>query len=140
SGWGSVNVRATATSGTLRRWSLLDVDAPHHVADLRGLRDVDPFDHVAEEAVVLRELAGAVVDAHEELRAVRVRPGVRHRHRAERVLAAHRLVVEAIAGAAAPASLGATALDHELGNDAVEREAVVVAVARERDEVVHRVR
>ena len=112
----------------------------HHVADLGRLRDVHALDHVAEEVVARRELARAVVDADEELRAVRVGAGVRHRDRAERVLALHRLVGELVAGAAAAAALGAAALDHELGHDAVEREAVVVAVAREADEVVDGVR
>ena len=116
---------------------LLDDHGLHHVADLGRLRDVDALDDVAEEVVVLRELAGAVVDADEELRAVGVRTGVRHRDRAERVLALHRLVAELVAGTAATGALRASALDHEVGHDAVEREAVVVALAGEPDEVVH---
>src|SRR2546422_969799 len=44
------------------------------------------------------------------------------------------------AGAAPSAALRISALDDELGNNTVEREAVVEAVACERDEVVHRVR
>ena len=67
-------------------------------------------------------------------------PGVRHRDRAERVLALHRLVGELVAGTAAAGALGAAALDHELGHDAVEREPVVVALPREADEVVDGVR
>src|SRR4051794_23333355 len=59
--------------------ALLDHDGLHHVADLGGLGDVHALDDVAEEVVVLRELAGAVVDRDEELRAVRVRAGVGHR-------------------------------------------------------------
>ena len=99
-----------------------------------------PVDDVTEQVVVRRELAGAVVDADEELRSVRVGTGVRHRDRAERVLALHRLVGELVAGTTATAALGATALDHELRHDAVEREVVVVALAREPDEVVDGVR
>ena len=111
----------------------------HDVADLGGLRDVDALDHVAEEVVVLRQLAAAVVDRDEELRAVRVRTGVGHRDRAQRVLTLHRLVTELVARAAAAGALGAAALDHELRDHPVEREAVVVALPREADEVVHRV-
>ena len=54
-------VAAHARPGYASRSSI--VDRLHHVADLRGLRDVDALDHVAEEVVVLGELAGAVVDA-----------------------------------------------------------------------------
>src|ERR1700704_969692 len=57
----------------------LDRHALHRVAHLRGQRDVDPVGDVAEEVVGLVELPAAVVDAHEELRAVRVLARVRHR-------------------------------------------------------------
>ena len=49
-------------------------------------------------------------------------------------------VAELVAGAAGAGALRAAALDHEVGDDAVERQAVVEALAGEADEVVHRVR
>ena len=66
------------------------------------------------------QLAPAVVDADEELRAVGVGPGVGHGDGADGVLAAHRLVGEAVARAASTGALGIAALDDELGHDAVE--------------------
>src|SRR5438270_3538695 len=44
-------------------------DGAHDVADLDGLGDVEPVDHIAEEVVALGQLLTAVVDADEELRA-----------------------------------------------------------------------
>src|SRR5262249_48504542 len=58
----------------------------------------------------------------------------------ERVLALHGLVGEAVARTAAPAAFRTSTLDHEVGHDAVEREAVVVALMGQCDEVVDRVR
>jgi hypothetical protein len=46
------------------------------------------------------------------------------------------LVLELVAGAARPVSTRAPALDHEVGDDAVERDPVVEAVLRELHEVV----
>src|SRR6478672_4442715 len=45
-----------------------------------------------------------------------------------------------VARATTPTAFGAAALDHELRHHPVEREAVVVPLAREPHEVVHRVR
>jgi len=47
------------------------------------------------------------------------------------------LVLEPVAGAAAPGAFRATALDHEIGNHAVEVEAVVKPAPGEVDEVGH---
>lgn len=49
-----------------------------------------------------------------------------------------KLVFEAIAGAAAPAALRASRLDHEVGDDAVELQPVVEALVGELHEVGHR--
>ena len=50
----------------------------------------------------------------------------------------HDLVFEAIARTTGAAATWATALDHEVGNHAMEAEAVVVAALDEVDEVRHR--
>ena len=76
----------------------------------------------------------------EELRAVRVRPGVRHRERALDDLVVVELVLELVAGAAGAGALRAAALDHEVGDHAVEDEPVVEAFARELREVRDRLR
>src|SRR5689334_13071095 len=73
--------------------TFFDCHTLHPVADLGRERDVHAVDDVAEQVVRLVELAGAVVDAHEELRAVRVLARVRHRDRAERALTLHVLVI-----------------------------------------------
>src|SRR3954469_11930185 len=115
--------------------AFFDFDFADDVADLDAEGGVHALHYVAEEVVVLRQLAGAVVDADEELRAVGVLAGVRHRDRAERVLALHRLVAPLVARAAAPAALRVAALDDEVRHHAVEGEAVVEPVAGQRDEV-----
>src|SRR5450759_2549212 len=107
------------------------------------VHDVEaPGDH-AEDRVALRQRVVGVHD--EELRAVGVRPGVRHRERAAGVAAGERLVGELVAGAAGAdpalvqrgllAVLAVAALDHEAGDDAVEDDVVVEALPGELDEV-----
>ena len=66
-------------------------------------------------------------------------PGVGHGQRADLVAAGlGQLVLEAVAGAAAAGAGGVAALDHEVADDPVEDDALVVAVAGEEHEVVHR--
>ena len=65
-------------------------------------------------------------------------PGVGHGHDALGVAALHRLVGEAVARTAAPGPGGIAGLDHKALHDAVEGDAVVVALARQEHEVVHR--
>ena len=50
------------------------------------------------------------------------------------------LALDAVAGTAHAGALGAAALDHEAGNDAVEDEAVIKAAVCQRDEVIDRLR
>src|SRR3954466_11517195 len=76
----------------------------------------------------------------EELAAVRVRPGVRHRERAPDDLVVVDLVLERVAGAAGAGAERAAALDHEVLDHAVEDHAVVEAVARQLAEVLHGLR
>src|SRR5215211_3384595 len=95
------------------------VDCIHAVGDAAeyGVLAVEP-----------RRLGGG---DDEELRAVRVRPRVGHRERAADDLVLVDLVLELVAGAAGAGALRAAALDHEVADDAMEREAVVVALLRE---------
>jgi hypothetical protein len=72
----------------------------------------------------------------EELAAVRVRAGVRHRQRAALDPVLVELVFELVARAAPAGALRTATLDHEVRDDAVEDEAVVEAVAGELREVV----
>src|SRR6266508_878232 len=92
-----------------------------------GLDHVHPFDHLAEDRVLaVQPRRGG--DGDEELRPVRVRPGVGHGQEAgavERRSVRRALVLELIPGAAAARSLGVPALDHEIGDDAVKDRAVV---------------
>src|SRR5690242_18263136 len=107
--------------------------------------DVQAFRDLAEDRVVLRQPADEVLVADEELRAVGIRAGVRHRERAPVVVAGERLVLELVAGAAGAdaagverrllAELPVAALDHEARDAAVEDHVVVEALLRELDEV-----
>jgi hypothetical protein len=103
--------------------------------------DLEPLHHLAEEGVLRRQAdAGAAAD-DEELAAVRVGPGVRHRDRPDLVAAGSReLVGEGVPGAAGAGPLRVPALAHEALDDAVEDDAVVVVVPGEGDEVVDRLR
>src|SRR6266511_3113207 len=87
-----------------------------------GLDHVHPFDHLAEDRVLaVQPRRGG--DGDEELRPVRVRPGVGHGQEAgavERRSVRRALVLELIPEAAAARSLGVPALDHEIGDDAVK--------------------
>src|SRR5436190_4127383 len=126
------------SSGELDRGDPDRLDGP--VAGVR-LRRPDPIDDVlaagdlAEDRVLPVEPRALVGGDDEELRAVRVRPGVGHRQRAARDLVVVDLVLERVARAAGPGALRAPALDHEVGDDAVEDQAVVEALAGELLEV-----
>ena len=72
----------------------------------------------------------------EELAAVRVRAGVRHRERAALDPVLVGLVLELVAGPARAGAGRVTALDHEVGDDAVEHDAVVEALPGEALEVL----
>src|SRR5713226_4259670 len=70
----------------------LDRYGCHHVAYRDLENDVHAGLNVAEQVVTLGQLLRIVGRTDEELAAVGVRPRVRHRQRAGRVLAEHRLV------------------------------------------------
>src|SRR2546428_4297921 len=90
-------------------------DGLHHVTDLDGLDHVDALLDVAEQ-VVLAVQPGGVGVGDEELAAIGVGPGVRHRHRPFDIGLLDRLVREAIPGAAAAVALGAPPLKDQAGH------------------------
>src|SRR4051812_14892048 len=102
--------------------------------DLVG--DVQPGRDSPEDGVLAVEPRTCFRRDDEELAPVRVRPGVRHCERAAVDPVLVELVLELVAGPAAAGPRRVAALDHEVGNDAVEDQAVVEAVARELDEVL----
>src|SRR4051812_7225441 len=100
--------------------------ALHRVEHVEALHDL------SEQAVLRRQANTGLTRHQEELAAVRVRPGVRHRHRADLVLTRlGQLVVEAVAGTAPPGARRIAALAHEAVDDAVEDDPVVVVVQGE---------
>ena len=103
--------------------------------------DLEPLHDLAEQRVLRRELDTRLPRDDEELAAVRVGPGVGHRHRTDLVLAGLRqLVGEPVPGAAPTAAVRIATLAHEAVDDAVEDDAVVVVVEGEEHEVVDRCR
>ena len=88
-----------------------------------------PAVDLAEDGVLAVEPRRRIGGDDEELGAVRVRAGVRHRERALDDLVVVELVLELVAGAAGAVALRAATLDHEVGDHAVEDQAVVEAVA-----------
>src|SRR5439155_2289989 len=117
----------TGTVLRVRRGGLQLVDHVHAVG------------HLAEHRVLPVEPWALGGRDDEELRAVRVGAGIRHRQRTAYDAVLVRLVLERVAGTAGSRSLRAASLDHELLDDAVEREAVVEALTRQAAEVVNRV-
>ena len=106
--------------------------------DLLG--DVLAARHLPEDGVLAVEPRGRVGGDDEELAPVRVRAGVRHRERPALDLVVVELVLELVARAAGAGALRAAALDHEVGDDAVEDQPVVEALAGELGEVLDRLR
>ena len=106
--------------------------------DLLG--DVLAARHLPEDGVLAVEPRGRVGGDDEELAPVRVRARVRHRERPALDLVVVELVLELVARAAGAGALRAAALDHEVGDDAVEDQPVVEALAGELGEVLDRLR
>src|SRR3954468_14743793 len=98
--------------------------------------DVHPVDDLPEDRVLAVEPRRRVGGDDEELAAVRVRAGVRHRERAAHDLVVVELVLERVARAAAAGPGRVAALDHEVLDHAVEDHAVVEVVAGELLEVL----
>src|SRR3954453_13820557 len=111
-----------------------------------GVRGLDLVDHVhavghaPEDRVLAVEPRRRVGGNDEELAAVRVRAGIRHRERAAHDLVVVELVLERVARAAATGAVRVAALDHEVLDHAVEDHAVVELVAGELLEVLDRLR
>src|SRR5215472_10950 len=85
------------------------------------LNDVVALHDFAEDGVpIVEPWSGG--DGDEELTAVRVGTGIRHREQARLRMLQRRmeLVCELIPGAASARSLRAAALNHEIGNDAMK--------------------
>jgi hypothetical protein len=82
--------------------------------------DVHPGRDLAEDGVLAVEPRAGIGGDDEELRAVRVRAGVRHRESAALDLVVVELVLELVAGAARAGAGRVAALDHEVRDHAVE--------------------
>src|SRR3954454_5129449 len=126
----------------LRQLDALDHRVLRRLVARVGLRSLDRVDrvhtvrHLPEDRVLAVEPRRLGGRDDEELRAVRVRAGVRHRERAADDLVVVDLVLERVAGAARAGAGRVTPLDHEVLDHAVEDHAVVEAVAGEFAEVL----
>ena len=106
---------------------------PRDVRDL--VDDVHAGRDLPEDRVLPVEPGALLGGDDEELAAVRVGAAVRHRERAADDRPAVRLVLELVARPTGAVPARAAALDHEVRNDAMERQAVVVALGGKLDEV-----
>lgn len=104
----------------------VDDDFLDKVAAFDGVDDVLSFGRFTEDGVLAVEVRGGAM-SDEELGAVRVGAGVGHGEHAGLVVAAVclALALELVAGVSGAGAEGAAALDHEIGDDAVEAQAVV---------------
>ena len=98
--------------------------------------DVLAARHLSEDGVLAVEPRGSVGGDDEELAPVRIRARVRHRECAALDLVLVELVLELVTGPTRAGPLRAAGLDHEVGDDAVEDQPVVEAVAGELGEVL----
>src|SRR3954451_9518262 len=105
---------------------------------LDGVDRVHAVGHPPEHGVLAVEPGRRLGRDDEELAAVGVGPGVGHGQSGALDLVVVELVLEGVAGPARAGPVGGAALDHEVLDDPVEDHAVVEAVARELQEVVHR--
>ena len=116
--------------GLLRHFDdLLDAVSEADLVEHRVPGHDLPEDGVAAVEVRLRG------EGDKELAAAGVRAGEGHADRAAAVAQAVDLVADDVARAAAAVAPRVTALDHEVGDDAVEGEAVVETLRRELQEV-----
>ncbi len=113
--------------GEKRVGRIEDVDGFDGVALLDRIHDVLPFGDFAEDGMFSVEPVGWDV-GDEELAAVRSWTGVGHGEDAGFAVfeAGMKFVAEAVAGSAHAASCRVAALDHEVFDDSVELDAVVV--------------
>src|SRR5207237_4505322 len=94
-----------------RRLARLVVRVPRKVCD--AVDDVHPVRDSTEDGVLAVEPRARLGGDDEELAAVRVRPGVRHRERPTLDLVVVDLVLERVARPTRPVSCMVAALDHE---------------------------
>jgi len=118
-----------------------DFDGDHFVALPNCVDDVLPLEDLAEDGVFAVEPIGCDV-GNEKLTAVGVRAGVRHGQGADLMFVriVFYFVLEPVTRAAAAGPGRIAALDHEVGNHAMEDRAVVKFFAREKNEIVDRFR
>lgn len=88
--------------------------------------DVEPFDDFAEDGMAIVEV-GRWDFGDEELRTIGVGACICHRKDTRRIVTEFRreFIAELIPWAACSRSAWATALNHEIGNDAMERQSIV---------------
>src|SRR5487761_1638883 len=103
-----------------------------------GLRDVQAKHDVAEQVIRFSEFGCIVRCADEELRAIGISAGIRHRQAACRVVALHLFVFELVAWAAGASAGRIAALDDETGYDAMELIAIIELMLRQEYKVVDR--
>src|SRR5216683_6525815 len=116
--------------------SLQDLHRLHLVTLLDVVHDVHPRDDLSEDGVLaVEEVRGGEHDVELATRRVGI-VAPRHGDRAAHVLVLVELGLDLVSGAARTVALGVAALDHEAGLDAVEGQAIVKALFRERDEVL----
>src|SRR5690606_25520878 len=128
---------AFGVGGQHRRGVALDLHRVDRIALGDRVDHRQTFGDLAEHGVAAVQPVGLDV-GDEELAAVGVGAGIGHGQHAALVRdAVAGFVLEAVAGAATAGALGAAALDHEVRDDAVERQAVVEPALGEVDEIGH---
>src|SRR5690606_19819887 len=119
--------------------AFFDCDLVHLVALANGIDHILARDNLTKDGVLAVKVGlGGVGD--EELAAIGVGASIRHRNDARVMLerVAARFVLELVAGAAASGAGGVATLNHEVADYTVEEDAIVEALACQKDEVVDR--
>lgn len=115
-----------------------DIDPRDLVALSDGIHDVLTVGHMTEDGVLVVEV-GLRSMRDKKLATVGVWPCVGHRENTGAIVlqVGSKLILKPVAGTACPCPGGIAALDHEIGNDTVEGDAVIVPTLRQIEEIGH---
>src|SRR5579875_144786 len=95
---------------------------------------------MSKQIIRLCQLRCVVSGADEELTAVCVWPGVRHRHAPLRIVSLHRLIIKLVAWSTRPLAGWIACLNDETRDHAMEDQTVIEVVLCQEDKVIDRMR
>ena len=120
-----------------------DYNFVHYIALFDLVDDINAFEYFSKDRMIAIQVFCVVAAvADKELGATGIASGMGHGEDPFVVvlILAREFTVDLVPGAAAASTLGAAALDDEVGNHAVKGEAVVISFGGKVEEVLYRIR